>query len=162
MPSGHETQNDLAGTRPTMPTSVDPSRLQLIGDDGVQSALLGFRCRDCGVYIFGPAVFCQACTSANLQSVEFGRSGVLYSYTVVRVPPAGWPGQVPYILGEIELPEGPHVLAEVVDCPESDLKIGMPVELALQPVKSDDSQETIIVYKWRPLSTSVVTVRDTL
>jgi uncharacterized OB-fold protein len=143
-----------------MPTSVDPSRLKLTSKDGDQGALLGFRCRDCGVYVFGTAVFCQACTSSNLQSIEFGRSGVLYSYTVVRVPPAGWPGQVPYILGEIELPEGPHVLAELVDCPESDVKIGMPVELALQPDKPDDSQEEIIVYKWRPLSTSMVTVGE--
>lgn len=140
-----------------MPTSVDPHRLKLTSQDGGQGVLLGFRCRDCGVYIFGAAIFCQSCTSGNLQPVEFGRSGVLYSYTVVRVPPSGWPGQVPYILGEIELPEGPHVLAEVVDCPESDLKIGMPVELALQPVQPDDSQEAVMVYKWRPMSvTSVV------
>jgi hypothetical protein len=144
-----------------MPTSVDPSRLKLISDDGAQGSLLGFRCQDCGVHVFGPAVFCQACTSSDLQPIELGRSGVLYSYTVVRVPPAGWPGQVPYILGEVELPEGPHVLAEVVDCTESDVKIGLPVELALQPVKPDDSREEIMVYKWRPLSTNVVTVRET-
>jgi uncharacterized OB-fold protein len=144
-----------------MPTSVDPSRLKLTGEDGDQGALLGFRCRDCGVYIFGPAVFCQACTSGNMQSIEFGSSGVLYSYTVVRVPPAGWPGPVPYILGEIELPEGPHVLSEVIDCPESEVKIGMSVELALQSIKTDDSEESMVVYKWRPLSTNVVTVRET-
>jgi uncharacterized OB-fold protein len=135
-----------------MPTSVDPQRLKLTSHDGARGVLLGLRCRDCGVYMFGAAIFCQACTSGNLQLVEFGHRGVLYSYTVVRVPPAGWPGPVPYILGEVELPEGPHVLAEVVDCPESDPKIGMPVELVLQPVQPDASQEAIMVYKWRPAS----------
>ena len=74
----------------------------------------------------------------------------MYSYTVVRVPPAGWPGPVPYILGEVELPEGPHVLAEVIDCSESELKLGIAVELALQAVLDKDSGETRVVYKWRP------------
>jgi hypothetical protein len=144
-----------------MPTSVDPQRLKLTSHDGAQGVLLGFRCRDCGVHMFGAAVFCQACTSGDLQPVEFGREGVLYSYTVVRVPPAGWPGQVPYILGEIELPQGPHVLAEVVDCSESDLKIGMPMELALQPVQPDVSQAAIMVYKWRPWSADSVVAGET-
>jgi uncharacterized OB-fold protein len=71
---------------------------------------------------------------------------------MVRVPPSGWPGPVPYILGEIQLSEGPHVLAEVIECESSDLKIGMPVELALQAVKGADSHQEKVVYKWRPAS----------
>jgi uncharacterized OB-fold protein len=114
--------------------------------------LLGFRCSDCGVCIFGPATFCQACASNNLEPVEFGQQGILYSYTVVRVPPSGWPGPVPYILGEVQLPEGPHVLAEVIGCESSDLKIGASMELALQSVKASDSHQEKVVYKWRPVS----------
>ena len=97
-----------------MATSIDPQRLKL-SDDGRSGALVGFQCLDCGVRVFGPATFCQSCTSDNLSPVEFGAEGTLFSYTVVRVPPAGWTGPVPYVLGEVELPEGPHVLAEVVD-----------------------------------------------
>ena len=133
-----------------MPQSVDPQRLKLTDALPAGGVLLGFRCRDCGVSVFGAAIFCQACTSGNLAPVELAGRGTLYSYTVVRVPPAGWPGPVPYILGEVELPEGPHVLAEVIDCGESDLRIGMAVELALQPVAAGDSSKTVMVYKWRP------------
>ena len=132
------------------PVSVDPNRLRLTDDAGTEGVLLGVRCRQCSVYRFGSAAFCQACTASDLESVELSRRGTLYSYTVVRVPPAGWPGPVPYILGEVELPEGPHVLAEVIDCPESELKMGITVELALQAVPDQASAESRVVYKWRP------------
>ena len=112
--------------------------------------LLGSHCRSCGVYIFGPAVFCQACSSGDLEPVDLHSRGTLYSFTVVRVPPSGWPGPVPYILGQVELPEGPQVLAEVVDCEEEQLKIGMDVELTLQVVNPELGDTAKSVYKWRP------------
>ena len=132
-----------------MADSVDIKRLKLTNKEGTAGVLLGFRCIDCGIHVFGPATFCQACTSNNLEPVELGKKGILYSYTVVRVPPSGWPGQVPYILGQVELPEGPQVLAEVIECPEDDLKIGLEVELALMLVRTSDESEKV-VYKWRP------------
>jgi uncharacterized OB-fold protein len=133
-----------------MPESVDERCLRLT-DDGRGGVLLGMRCSQCGVVVFGPATFCQSCSSRHLEGVELATDGLLYSYTIVRVPPAGWPGPVPYVLGEVELPEGPHVLAEVIDCKHDDLAVGMPVTLALQVVAMDgvdDSERA--VYKWRP------------
>ncbi len=143
------------------PVSVDPARLKLTNEEGTQGVLLGVRCRDCGIYAFGTATFCQACTSADLEPAELGKRGTLYSYTVVRVPPAGWPGPVPYILGQVELPEGPHLLAEVIDCPEGELKIGMGVELALRPVKGTQSNVEKVVYKWRPAPPNQAGKEDT-
>lgn len=135
-----------------MPESVDATRLKLTNQDGTEGVLVGTRCRDCSAYSFGPATFCQRCTADSLETVELSKQGTLYSYTVVRIPPQGWPGPVPYFLGQIELPEGPHVLAEVVDCEENELKIGTAVELALFAVKSEESDEDKVVYKWRPMS----------
>ncbi len=137
-----------------MLSSIDPTRLKLTNGEGTQGVLVGTRCRDCQVYVFGPAVFCQACTSSNLEPVEFSQRGTLYSYTIVRVPPSGWLGPVPYLLGQVELPEGPQVLAEVIGCQEADLKIGMEVELALQPVTSESEETNKAVYKWRPVISS--------
>ena len=124
--------------------SVDERLLRLTAADGSRGALLGMRCRRCGVTVFGPATFCQSCTAADLEGVELSAQGTLYSYTIVRVPPAGWPGPTPYVLGEVALPEGPHILAEVVDCSHDALRVGMPVALALRPVAER------IVYKWQP------------
>ncbi len=138
-----------------MPVSVDTSRLKLISAEGDEGVLVGMRCRDCDARVFGAASFCQSCTSANLEPAELSRRGTLYSYTIVRVPPAGWPGPVPYVLGQVELPEGPHVLAEVIECEHADLRIGMGLELALQQVPpqnepSGSNPEAVVVYKFRP------------
>ena len=133
-----------------MASSIDPNRLKLTADDGSDGVLLGFRCRACGIHAFGASVYCQACTSNDLEPVELGREGTLYSYTVVRVPPPGWPGPVPYVLGQVELPEGPHVLAEVIDCAHEDLKVGLPVDLVLGTVEVEGSEDQKVVYKWRP------------
>lgn len=140
----------MSTPRELAPVSVDPARLRLDADDGSAGTLLGMRCLDCSVFVFGLAVFCQACTSSRLAPADLSRSGILYSYTIVRVPPSGWPGQVPYVLGEVELPEGPHVLAEVIGVAEDDLEIGIDVELALQRVTSEESEKPRIVYKWTP------------
>ena len=128
----------------TAAQSVDEKLLRLTAADGSRGSLLGMRCRRCGVTVFGPATCCQSCTAADLEGVALSAQGTLYSYTIVRVPPAGWPGPTPYVLGEVALPEGPHILAEVVDCPHDALRVGMPVALALRPVAER------IVYKWRP------------
>ncbi len=138
------------------PKSVDPGRLRLDGDQASTGALLGMRCLDCGISVFGQAVFCQACSSARLEPVDLSRTGTLYSYTIVRVPPEGWPGPVPYVLGEVELPEGPHILAEVIDVAHDALRIGMEVRLALEEVQSGDSGPVFSVYKWAPATESTL------
>ena len=132
------------------PVSVDPNRLKITNDDSSEGTLVGFRCNECSTTVFGPAVFCQSCTSTDLEAVDLGAKGTLFSYTIVRIPPAGWPGEVPYVLGQVELPQGPQVLAEVVDCEHDDLKIGMAVELTLQAVAAENGRPDKAVYKWRP------------
>jgi len=141
-----------------MPESVDTRRLKLTNEERTEGVLLGFRCLECDTVIFGPGTFCQRCTSAKLEPIEFSQTGILYSYTVVRIPSAGWPGPVPYILAQVELSEGPQVLAELVDCLEDALEIGMPVELTLQLVQGKDSSAAKVVYKWRPANQPSPTV----
>ena len=134
-----------------MVVSVDERCLRLTDDSGEHGVLLGMRCRQCGVCVFGPATFCQSCTASDLEALELASNGTLFSYTIVRVPPPGWPGAVPYVLGEVELTEGPHVLAEVVDCAHDNLRVGMPVELTLRLVAMDGvANSERVVYKWRP------------
>tara|TARA_B100000029_G_scaffold14019_1_gene14643 strand:+ start:2479 stop:2919 length:441 start_codon:yes stop_codon:yes gene_type:complete len=133
-----------------LPESVDPNRLKITSDDATKGTLIGFKCKECGTSVFGHAIFCQQCTSSDLEAVDLGDKGILFSYTIVRIPPAGWPGDVPYVLGQVELPAGPQVLAEVVDCAHEDLKIGMAVEMILQAVPAENGGPDKAVYKWRP------------
>jgi uncharacterized OB-fold protein len=133
---------------------VIPSRFRLLNEDGTEGVLLGKRCRACGEHFFGDVVFCRRCSSTDLEPVELSKHGTLYSYTIVRVPPAGWPGDVPYALGQVELPEGPHVLSEVVDCPFERLRVGMALELAPEVGGEDAEGNEVVVYKWRPAEQS--------
>jgi uncharacterized OB-fold protein len=132
------------------PVSVDPNRLKITNDAATEGTLIGFRCNECETTVFGPTVFCQQCTSTDLEAVELGVKGTLFSYTIVRIPPAGWPGDVPYVLGQVELPQGPQVLAEVIGCEHDDLKIGMTVKMTLQAVPAENGGPDKAVYKWRP------------
>lgn len=133
-----------------MRVSVDPSRLKLLNEEGTEGTLLGTRCRHCGEYFFGQVEFCQKCTSADLESTDLGQDGVLFSYTIVRVPPAGWQGTTPYALGQVALPQGPHVLSEVLECPFHQLRIGMKLQLTLAVGTEGGEGTQVVVYKWRP------------
>ena len=130
---------------------VSSERLKL-SDDGSQGVLLGRVCPDCGTYFFGVPRFCLRCTSGNLQPVEFGKEGILHTYTIVRQQPPGWQGPVPYILGSVKLPEGPNVTAEILDCPEESIEIGMPMELLVTVGGKDKEGNEVVVYKFRPKS----------
>lgn len=129
--------------------SVAPARLRLLNEEGTVGILVGTRCGQCGEHFFGKIVFCQNCTSNDLNPVELSGQGTLYSYTIVRVPPPGWRGAVPYALGQVELPEGPHVISEVVGGPFEHLKVGMKLELTLVVGGEDAQGNEIVVYKWR-------------
>ena len=137
--------------QPSTPISIDPTRLRITNDSGSTGTLIGFQCKECETSVFGPAVFCQSCTSRNLEPVDLGVQGILFSYTIVRIPPAGWPGDVPYALAQVELPQGPQVLAEIIGCEFDDLKIGMEVEMTIQSVPAENGGPDKAVYKWRPL-----------
>ena len=137
--------------QPSTPISIDPTRLRITSDSGSTRTLIGFQCKECETSVFGPAVFCQSCTSRNLEPVDLGVQGILFSYTIVRIPPAGWPGDVPYALAQVELPQGPQVLAEIIGCEFDDLKIGMEVEMTIQSVPAENGGPDKAVYKWRPL-----------
>ena len=56
------------------------------------------------------------------------------------------------ILGSVKLPEGPSITAEILDCPEESIKIGMPMELLVTVGGKDKEGNEVVVYKFRPKS----------
>lgn len=129
--------------------SVAPSRFRLTGEDGASGSLIGTACNECGAHFFGTLVFCQSCSSSDVRSVELSRMGTLYSYTIVRAPPAGWPGDVPYALGQVQTEEGPHVMSEIVNTPFDEIRVGMELELTSAVGGQDSQGNDLVVYKWR-------------
>jgi len=90
--------------------------------------LLLTSCNSCGEVIWHPRPFCPSCSSADVSWMPASGSGVIYSYTIVRVgAEAEYARQMPYVLAYVELDEGPRVLTNVVGVTEEDLSIGLPV-----------------------------------
>jgi uncharacterized OB-fold protein len=78
--------------------------------------------------------------------------GQIYSFTVVRQPPAGYDEQAPYILAVVRLSEGPLLTAQLTDCEPEQVAIDMPVEMVTRKLV-DLGQDALLVYgpKFRPL-----------
>ncbi|MFK4252487.1 Zn-ribbon domain-containing OB-fold protein [Streptomyces angustmyceticus] len=99
-------------------------------DAAAEGRLLVRRCRaeGCGVAHHYPREFCPRCWSEDVGWEQAGGRAALYTWSVVHrndLPPFG--GRVPYIAAVVDLAEGPRMMTEIVDCPESELRIGMPL-----------------------------------
>jgi uncharacterized protein len=80
-------------------------------DEAGRPQLIGSHCLACDVRFSPPASVCPNCTSETLETEEQPRTGLLYTFTVVRVGPATLPG--PYGIGYVDLPNGVRVLAHL-------------------------------------------------
>lgn len=77
--------------------------------------------------------------------------GVLFSYTVVTDPPAGYKEQAPYILALVQTNEGPIITAQLTDV-DGPIEIGMPVEMVTRKLRTEGEAGMIVYgYKFRPV-----------
>ena len=126
---------------------------------GEKPHLIGTRCGACGTYFFpGQTQYCKnpGCDSSDLQAVELSRTGTVWSYTnACYKPPAPYVAAdpfEPYAIAAVHLEdEQMTVLGQVVNgVSVADLKVGMPMELVLEPLHETD-QEIKLTWKWKPL-----------
>lgn len=137
------------------PKKIPVVRNLKLSEDGTSGVFVGKRCCNCRVYLAGNPIFCLNCSSTEFDPVEFGTEGILRTYTVIYVPPPGWKGETPYILGSVEVPEGIEILTEVIDCPKEKIKIGMKMKLVMRVGGQDVEGNEIIVHKWQPVNQGV-------
>lgn len=121
--------------------------------------LIGGRCPACGTYVFPPReVNCPspACTSGTLELVSLSNRGTVWSYTENQyAPPPPYPSPnpfEPYALAAVQLErEGLIVLGKVATgVLAADLALGMPMQLEIEPLLTDDEGVTKLVYVWAP------------
>ena len=59
----------------------------------------------------------------------------LFSYTIMhQVYDPAFADRVPYAVADVQLAEGPRMISNVIDCPTSNLRIGMPLEVTFDAV----------------------------
>ena len=98
------------------------------------------RCQSCGTYIHLPRPVCRNCQSFDLRGEKVSGLGPLYSYTETFKPfHPFFVDRSPYILATIALNEQPvlHLLSNLVDIQNADIKIGMPVQVTFEELDTN-------------------------
>jgi uncharacterized OB-fold protein len=72
-----------------------------------------------------------------------GKIGEIISWTLVRVPPAGFESQAPYPVAIVELKMGGRIIAQLVDYEEKDLKYGRKVTTVIRKTSQPEDNEII-------------------
>ena len=104
-----------------------------------QGKLLLQRCRACGSFQYYPRPVCMRCISRELEWKEASGRGVVYSFTITRLPPEGFEGREPYVIASVELPERTRVMAHILNCPADEVRIGMPVRATFEKLTDEIS-----------------------
>jgi hypothetical protein len=87
-------------------------------------------CRDAGRFQHYPRPVSIYTGGRNLEWREVSGLGQIYACTVLRVPGPGLAGRVPLSLVTVELDEGVRILANIIETPLEDVRIGRRVVLA--------------------------------
>ena len=105
------------------------------------------RCDACQSAYFPPRPFCPTCNSRHVSVFKASGRGVLWSYVIHHRPAPGF--EPPYAIAVVKLEEGPRMMTNIVDCPQTPeaLELDMPVE-----VKFEKQNDTITLPLFGPAS----------
>jgi uncharacterized OB-fold protein len=96
------------------------------------------KCSSCGHVRMPPSVLCPKCLSEKSEWAKLTGRGKVWSWVVFhQVYYPGYADDVPYNTAIIELEEGPRMHANVVECDNSDIYIGMPVEVLFKQIDDE-------------------------
>jgi uncharacterized OB-fold protein len=114
---------------------IHPSVETLPFWEGTQNnRLMLQQCRSCGRMRHYPRDVCPHCFSDQFEWVECAGRGTVYSYTIVhRAPSPAFASQVPYVVANVRLAEGPHMMSRIAGCAPGDVRIGMAVRVQFEP-----------------------------
>ena len=114
--------------------------------DGTQAGELRLqRCNKCTKAYFPPRPFCPACGCREVSVFKASGKAKLYSYVIHHRPVPGF--TPPYAIAVVELDEGPRMMSNIVDCPQTPeaLVLDMPLEVAFEKM-----DEAITLPLFRP------------
>lgn len=104
------------------------------------------RCTECGKVLYPPRLVCPQCGGRDFTTEVLPRDGKVVTYTVIRVPPAGFTEQTPLPIALVELANGVRLMVQIADVEDPEgLEIGMPVRLEFRRV-SWDGEAGVIFY----------------
>lgn len=115
--------------------------------------LMGNECGVCNKVFFPPKVSCPICRRKSLGQMkkrQLTGDGEIVTFSIIHVGPEDFENQVPYPIAVIQLDEGPRITAQIIDCDNSEVKIGMRVKAVFRKIQQDGSTGAIYYgYKFR-------------
>lgn len=116
--------------------------------------LIGTKCGNCGKVHFPPREICPNCHRKSIGKMEkthLSGEGTVISYSIVHDAPHSFEMLKPYAVAIIEVEDGERLTAPIIDCPPSEVKIGMKVEAAFRKLGEQSADGVIHYgYKFRP------------
>ena len=83
---------------------------------------------------------CSECTSDAYDWNPVSGKGRVFSFVIYhRAYHPGFQGEIPYVVGVIELDEGPRMLSNVVGCKPEEVRCDMPVEVTFEDITDEMS-----------------------
>ncbi len=144
-------------TEPATSDKAPPRRVPMRGahlrlpeDPGEPPSLEGSRCPGCGAYFYPPRYVCLACYREGLERTALSRRGTVYTFTIGRMAPPKALVQAPYVIAQVELPEGVIVPTVLTDVEPEKVRIGLPVELVVEKATIDAEGNEVMAFKFRP------------
>ncbi len=106
--------------------------------DGTRNGELRLqRCNACQHTYFPPRPFCPDCSSRDVAVFKASGQGTLYSYVISHLKSPGF--EPPYAIAVVELAEGPRLMANIFDCPQTPeaLVLDMPLEVTWEKLTDE-------------------------
>ena len=110
------------------------------------------KCTKCGKIFFPPRMVCSACRNREFTKATLAQTGMVETFTIIRVAPSGFGDEAPYAVGVIKLDDGVKITAQIVDAELEKLAIGDRVRLEFRRVQQDGESGIICYgYKFVPI-----------
>ena len=95
------------------------------------------RCDDCQHVYFPPRPFCPACACRSVSVFAASGAASLYSYVINHRPHPGFNG--PYAIAVVTLAEGPRMMANIVNTPQTPeaLQLDMPLQVTFEKLTEE-------------------------
>jgi len=124
-----------------------------------QPQLIGGRCADCAAVTFPVQESCPRCGTPDMERHLLPTRGTLWTWTTQDFLPkepyaSGETPETfrPYGVGLVQLADEVKVEARLTESDPAKLHIGMEVELAIVPFRTDDDGTEVVTYAFAPVS----------
>lgn len=127
---------------PVLKPSPRPSAESLPYWQGAkEKKLLLQNCQPCGQFWFPPSARCRHCLSPDFVWQQASGEGRIYSFVVYhRLYHPAFENDLPYVVGIVELREGPRLLTNIVGTGWQDVRCDLPVRAIFE----DDGRGMIV------------------